>query len=77
MMEEYLQALRNSAESSRFSEPIITADGVDFRTIIGREELQHLVAYKLPDTDTFRIVTKDWLRDTIGDERYTNIFGDE
>jgi len=76
-MEEYLQALRNTTESGRFSEPIITDDGVDFRTIIGREELDHLVAYRLPNADTFRFVTKDWLRDAIGAERYTKIFGDE
>jgi hypothetical protein len=77
MMEEYLQALRNTAESGRFSDPIITDDGVDFRTIIGHEELQHLLAYKLPNSDTFQFVTKDGLRDAIGDERYRKILGDE
>jgi hypothetical protein len=74
MIEDYLQALRESCELSRMSNPIM-ADGVDFRTFIGCEELEHLVAYRLPDSDTFRIVTKDWLRKLIGEERFTAIFG--
>jgi len=77
MIEDYLKALRESPKPGRMSNPIMTKEGVDFRAFIGRKEMEHLAAYRLPESDTFQIVTKDWLRQQIGEERYTAIFGDE
>jgi len=76
MVEHYLQALQNPCEYFKLSQPIIT-DEVDFRTIIGPQEFQHLVGYKLPDSCEFVFVTKEWLQKQIGELQYKKIFGNE
>jgi hypothetical protein len=77
MIDDYLDVLQEYSGASRMSDPIVTKDGVEFRTIIGREELKHLVIYKLPDSDTYKIVGKDWLLQKIGEERYATIFAQD